>query len=304
MHHYLQKPILIFLSKKILMGVERVENVQPLSLITTIVLLIENGEQKSLGTGFFYQGDEGRLFLATNFHVITGIDPLERNSKPLIGDSIIIQLRDRSGNLSTKTLPLYKDGKPLWLEHPTDKQADIVLVPLEESFFYNSGVKAISKKVQIPNVKINPSSAVVMIGYPHGYHDKANYLPIWKTGSIASEPEIDFDGNKLIVVDISAFPGMSGSPAFYVTHNGYLTKKGDMIMDVGMKVHFLGVYASMQMLNSDLYLEQAINKSDFKVSHSESLQLGHVWKAELLEEILTQNTSSKLVSKTTFDMRF
>lgn len=280
------------------------QNVQPLSLITTLVILMENGEQKSLGTGFFYQSDEENFFLATNFHVITGIGPLERQRKPLIGDSIIIQLRDRAGNLITKTLPLYQEGNPLWLEHPTDKEADVVLLPLKNSFFSNTGVRTVSKAVKITDVQINPSSPVVLIGYPHGYHDQTNYLPIWKTGSIASEIEIDFDGKKLIVVDISAFPGMSGSPAFYVTHSGYLTKDGNMIMEIGMKIHFLGVYASMQMLNSDLYLEQVTNNSNFKVSHSESLQLGHVWKAELLEEIVKQSSAKITVAKNSFQMRF
>lgn len=280
------------------------KNVQPLSLVTTLVILMENGEQKSLGTGFFYQNEELKFFLATNFHVITGVGPLERHSKPLIGDSIIIQLRDRAGNLIKKILPLYQDGKPLWLEHPTDKEADVVLVPLESSLFSNAGVRAVSKTLKIPDVQINPSSPVVMIGYPHGYHDLTNYLPIWKTGSIASEIEIDFDGKRLIVVDISAFPGMSGSPAFYVTHNGYLTKNGNMVMEIGMKIHFLGVYASMQMLDSDLYLEQVVNNSSFKVSHSESLQLGHIWKADLLEEIVKQSSTKNPIYKSSFQMRF
>lgn len=270
------------------------QNVQPLSLVTTLVILRSNGESKSLGTGFFYQHSNGFIFLATNYHVITGISPSERGVKPFIGDSIDIQLRDKTGKLFKHTMPLFKDGSPLWLEHPTDKEADIILMPLPQELFVNTGVKVVSKTTTLPNVQINPSSPVVMIGYPHGYHDTTHYLPIWKTGSLASEPDIDFDGKKLIVVDISAFPGMSGSPAFYVTHSGYLTKEGNMIMDMGMKIHFLGVYASMQMLNSYLFLEQVVSAAEYKVSHSESLQLGHVWKAELLEEIAA--TSSPIAT--------
>jgi hypothetical protein len=135
-----------------------------------------------------------------------------------------------------------------------------------------------------------------MIGYPHGYHDNKNHMPIWKTGSIVSEPDLDFNGKKLLVVDISAFPGMSGSPAFYVTHNGYLTKSGDMMMDMGMKMHFLGVYASMPMINSDLFLEQVDQRDAYKVSHSESLQLGNVWKASLLEDIADAYIGTKQVA--------
>ncbi|WP_223509622.1 serine protease [Rahnella sp. GSA61A] len=261
------------------------QNINPLSLITTLVILKSKGERKSLGTGFLYSNEKQVLFLATNFHVITGISPNERGIKPVLGDEIEIQIRDNAGKSHSKTLQLFSGDKKLWLEHPTDKLADVILIPLLPELFKDATPRFITKKTTIQDVLIVPSSPVVMIGYPHGYHDSVNNLPIWKTGSLASELEINFDGKKLLVVDISAFPGMSGSPAFYVTHNGYLTKGGDMIMGVGMSVHFLGIYASMQMLNDDLYLEQVESGTGYKVSHKESLQLGHVWKSSLIEEI-------------------
>jgi len=261
------------------------QNVNGLSLITTLVILKSKGQPKCQGTGFFYANEKNNVFLATNFHVITGLSPNERGLKPVLGDEIEIHIRDKSGRIQKKSIQLYSGEEQLWLEHPTDKLADVVLIPLLAELFSNSEPRLITNKTIINDVLLTPSAPVVMIGYPHGYHDLVNSLPIWKTGSLASEPELDFDGKKLIVVDISAFPGMSGSPAFYVSHHGYLTKSGNMMMDMGMKVHFLGIYASMQMLNDDLYLEQVENGTSYKVSHKESLQLGHVWKSSLIEEI-------------------
>ncbi len=261
------------------------QNAHALSLVTTLITLKSMGIPKSLGTGFFYCNDDNVIFLVTNFHVLTGVSPNERSQKSFIGDEIEIKLRDKHGKIYAKIIQLFENGNRLWLEHPTDMEADIALIPLVPELLADADFRCITKKTSISNIQINPSSQVVMIGYPHGYHDSVNNLPIWKTGSLASEPDFDFDGKRLIVVDISAFPGMSGSPALYVSHSGYHTKNGDMMMTVGMQVHFLGVYASMQMLNSDLYLEQVQNSTRYKISHSESLQLGQVWKSALLEEI-------------------
>lgn len=264
------------------------QNVHGLSLVTTLVNLRREGRSVSIGTGFFYRsskGDKSVTFLATNYHVITGIAPTEKTSKNVLGDELVIHLRDKDGKAYYETIPLFINNYQNWLEHPTDEEADIVLIPLPVKLLEKADFVCIGNDTTINDLLLSPSSPVVMIGYPHGYRDSVNNLPIWKTGSLASEPEYDFDGKKVIVVDISAFPGMSGSPAFYVSHNGYSTKKGDIIMGGGMAIHFLGVYASMQMLNNDLYLEQVQSQSAYKVSHSESLQLGHVWKAELLNEI-------------------
>jgi hypothetical protein len=37
-------------------------------------------------------------------------------------------------------------------------------------------------------------------------------LALWKTGHIASEPESDFMGKPVVIVDATTRPGMSGSP--------------------------------------------------------------------------------------------
>ena len=62
------------------------------------------------------------------------------------------------------------------------------------------------------DLKIRPTSGATLLGYPYGFYDKKHLLPIWKTGHIASEPDVDFEGEPTFLVDVSAFPGMSGSP--------------------------------------------------------------------------------------------
>ncbi|HCI6743238.1 TPA: trypsin-like peptidase domain-containing protein [Klebsiella variicola subsp. variicola] len=291
------------------------QNVHALSLVTALVTLKSGNTPVSTGTGFFYKSSDSFMFLVTNYHVVTGIGPHERGVKPFLGDSLVVQLRDKNGKAYTETIPLILGEYLNWLEHPSDTEADLVLIPLPIDMMTEVDFTYIDSTVVIEDILLHPSSPVVMIGYPRGISDAVNNLPIWKTGSLASEPEYDFNGKKIIVVDISAFPGMSGSPALFVSTSGYETKSGSVIMKFGMSIHFLGIFASMQVFNSTMYIEQLQNKPSFIASQSESLQLGHVWKASLIEETaktldpnnypsLKLSKANKVVAKSGFICKF
>jgi len=258
-------------------------NVDPLSLVTTMVSLNLNDRQVSQGTGFFYQSVKERLcFLVTNYHVITGNSP--GASEPIKGDSISFKLRVKTGVSRTIKIPLFKNGKPTWLQHAKEANADIAVIPLYGDYIKDCDFEALNSGVKNDDVYKGPTARVTLIGYPYGFHDQANMLPVWKTGSVASEPEYDFNGEKTIVLDISAFPGMSGSPAMIVAKGGYGDKDGNMY--AGNAYHFLGIYASMNMFNSELNLEQVSNDAKHFVKHTESLQLGVIWKASLINDIV------------------
>lgn len=259
------------------------ENVDPLSLVTTMVSLNLKDEQVSQGTGFFYQSIEKELcFLVTNYHVVTGNGPQSQESPK--GDSISFKIRDKTGSSKTIKIPLFQNGKPTWLQHASEVNADIAVIPLFGDHIKDCEFEVLNSRVKNDNVYKGPTARVTLIGYPYGFHDAANMLPIWKTGSVASEPEYDFNGEKTIVLDISAFPGMSGSPAMIVAKGSYGDKNGNMY--AGNAYHFLGIYASMNMFNSELNLEQVSNDAKKFVKHTESLQLGVIWKASLINDIV------------------
>ena len=48
------------------------------------------------------------------------------------------------------------------------------------------------------------------VGLPYGFFDREHRLPIWKTGHVASEPDVDFEGEPTFLVDVSAFPACRG----------------------------------------------------------------------------------------------
>ena len=187
-----------------------------LSMITTPILLLKGEKLVSQGTGFYYglQGsaDKTVLFLITNHHVLTGYPPGKVTAPK--GDNIIFYLHknaDKTGDVKQIKYPLFtKNDKPIWLGSNDFPQSDIATIPIVSNLYSDAKVSALSDHWTGSNIKLRPASPVTLIGYPHGFYDTKNQLPVWKTGAIASEPDFDFEGNPLFLVDISVFPGMSG----------------------------------------------------------------------------------------------
>ena len=260
------------------------------SLITTPIKLLKGNDLVSQGTGFYVvhkYGEQNVLFLVTNYHVLTGSAPLD--GKDPIGDNIQFNIhisKDSPEKIKEFRFPLFTaDSKPVWLVNEENKEADLAIIPMPIEVYKEAEiVNCINENWSKNKLKVRTTTRTSVVGYPYGYYDKKNSLPIWKTGSIASEPDIDFDGKKLIVLDISAFPGMSGAPVFARAQRMYETIDGGMTGGVINK--FIGVYASMQMLTKNKFLEQLITQVPVGIKDQESLQLGHVWKASLIFEVL------------------
>lgn len=275
--------------------------VEHLSMITTPVLLLKGNDMVSQGTGFYYALQDSShgtiLFLVTNYHVLTGYSPKE--AKPPKGDNIIFYLHkdaNNPGDVKQIRFPLFtKDGEPIWLSSKEFPQADVVVIPIVASLYTDAKVFGISGDWTEANIKVRPTSTITLIGYPYGYYDKKNWLPVWKTGSIASEPDVDFEGKPLFLVDISAFPGMSGSPAFAIAYGAYETVEGPTT--VGHVQKFLGIYASMQMLKEEKYLEEITSESRLGIVVDESLELGHIWKTSVIIKIIKQIDVKKYESE-------
>lgn len=266
--------------------------IEHVSLSTTRIELLNAGKPETIGTGFFYMRpeSEGRviLFLVTNHHVFSGFPPGDAR-KPL-GDEIRFWCHkslEQPGDVVEYRFPLYaKDGRPRWLSSQSTKDADIAVLPLPPSIGAACKVVALSPDTNAgaPMPRLRPSSAVAIVGYPYGFFDQANHIPIWKTGAIASEPAVDFGGRPVILVDASLFPGMSGSPVFAVTSGTYESVDGPMI--VGRKTPFLGVFSAIRTLNETKLVEPFQAPQRLKVEIQQTLELGYVWRESLVREIV------------------
>jgi hypothetical protein len=121
-----------------------------------------------------------------------------------------------------------------WFNHPCD-DIDLCATPLEP---FRREAERVGKKIflttlttdHIPDDQILGEllalESVTMIGYPIGLWDKVNNLPIARRGMTASHPKVDFNGKRIGVIDIAAFPGSSGSPVLIVNEGGYAIPSG------------------------------------------------------------------------------
>ncbi len=105
------------------------------------------------------------------------------------------------------------DGEPRWIEHPQGRNIDVVALPISA----NPNITIYPFDLALADEDIRPAPAlpVSIIGYPFGLAT-AGAWPIWKTGHIASDPDLDYDGRPAFLIDATTRGGMSGSPVILI----------------------------------------------------------------------------------------
>ena len=142
------------------------------------------------------------------------------------------------------------DGnEPAWKEHPQYRQRlDVVALDVEDTFSRDRYVfNAVNDGKRFNERFVGSvTDDVFVIGYPlvlSGSRSDRGAMPIYKRGSIASEPLLDYDGRPCVLIDCRTFSGMSGSPVV-VAHSGIWHPEGKMTLDsvIGTVENLLGVY--------------------------------------------------------------
>lgn len=192
--------------------------VEELSYATIRIQCTRADGSISVGTGFamaFNHDLTNNRFipvLVTNKHVVQGSIKIS---------FVLTEMID--GLPATGRFPFELPiGESEWLKHPKE---DVDLCVLPMGFVINA-LQAQGKRVKISWLPLDiiakdsdytgmlQLDEVIMIGYPDGISDKVNNQPIFRRGSFATNPSLDYDGKKEFVVDIAAYNGSSGSPVF------------------------------------------------------------------------------------------
>jgi len=239
---------------------------------------LSNGISMANGTCFFVIRNN-KTYLITNWHIVTGKNP---NDNKYLGyyavspEQLKVNVYKNQDILETTDLiiELYDENKnQKWLEHPS----------------FANKVDVIALEVEIPNDKlvISPenfiepfnentnekvSNDVFILGFPFGLKT-GNIFPIWKRGSLASEPIVDLDNIPKMYVDTASRSGMSGSPVIYLEKRSFGIGDGPPNdPNANFSSNFtkmIGIYSGRIGASDEL-----------------NAQLGIVWKYRVIDEII------------------
>ncbi len=251
------------------MGTQKTIHIDPLSCVSLLIDAQVNNLSLGGGTGFIVQKDD-KFYLITNWHVVSGrnTDTGECLSKTGgLPDSVVVAFHVKCslGSWVKLKIPILDGEKHLWIEHPKHTETnriDVVAIPL----------KKLPDKVTVYPLDLNladtnmlavPASSVSIIGFPFGL-SSAGAFPIWKTGHIASDPDLDYNGLPVFLIDATTRSGMSGSPVV-MRANNFTDREGGFVVSGGPRTLFLGVYSGR--IRNDI-------------------EIGRVWKPEIIKELL------------------
>lgn len=232
------------------------------------------GQRLSTATGFVVERD-GRRFLVTNWHVVTGRHPdtgTVLSQSAGVPDEVII-MHNRAGALGTwvpRAEPLYgPNDDPLWREHPVHHRAvDVValaLTQLDEVDIY-----AHDPWTAGAGLAMGVTSGLSIVGFPFGITGGGG-LGIWVHGTVATEPALDFEGMPRFLIDSRTRPGQSGSPVVAYHAGGTVSMQdGSTAVFGGPVEQFVGVYSGRISEQSDL---------------------GFVWKGAAVRDIVDQGVA-------------
>ena len=231
------------------------------------------------GTGIIWRNENG-LNLITNWHNVTGKNPFNNsllNKGGSVPDRVRVHVARReltSGKTSIVRDPidisLYEHfADPFWKQHKEfEKQRiDVVSLPFECD---RPETVICLQDYTYENIFTHVGSDVFIVGFPSKDY-KQHMPPIWKRGSLASEPLLLWHDKPAFLIDAASRAGMSGSPVFRRVFGPVTIVQGSglgMQLDNVMATNFIGIYSG--------------HLSDI----DDKLTIGIAWPSDIVEAIM------------------
>ena len=213
-------------------------------------------------------------YMITNWHVVTGRNArtgeLMTEAQP---DTLraLFNLRHQNFGKQQYDIKIRDEAhRPLWFVHPARGHGcDVVAIPLlltgDELMMTMHPINILRCE---DDLSVQIGMDVFILGYPFGSTPPG--FPIWKRGSIASEPDLTRVGTGYLLVDTASRPGMSGSPVIRRSWGSHILANGGISSRPEPASKFVGVYSGR-----------------LHTSDASDAQLGIVWPIEDVEEIIS-----------------
>ena len=277
----------------------------------TTLIVTETPQGSVQGSGFFYSVSDRTdpdgpqyqwvrtdIWVITNRHVVIP----KLNGEEIHPSSITVHLRrwDTSGRPSWAEVVLSGEDITERVRLHPNERVDVAAINMSELLrqevesnqgrFNYASPFCLDRGLLARNVReiqVEASSDVLVVGYPRGFYDDVNLFPIVKSGIVASKWGVGFRGDPYFLIDAKLFPGSSGSVV--------LSKPIDMVMRDGQlfvlqnedkAFSLLGVFSGEPVTQTE-----PVTVGDFTIAQTLGYDLGVVWYADAVEEILTRQGS-------------
>ena len=236
--------------------------IESLLLAVTRVSTMSGERPLTNATGFFFERDD-RLYLVTGRHVV--LDEAS-NHRP---DRLEVELHVdpiNIGKVIQWSMPLYGGNQPLWRQG-ADSGGSVDIAALEihrtalpETILLSPFTPA-HLVAELDQIEVG--TAVLIVGFPLGFHDNLHHLPVARQAVIASAFGIRFQGQGYFLTDARMHRGTSGAPVV-ARATAERSGRGDLAWML------LGVHsARMDVANRDIH-------------EDERLDLNCAWYADVL----------------------
>lgn len=224
------------------------------SLACTLIKQLSNDGNDTVlshGSGCFWR-HKGGVFLLTARHVLTGLSPFDDSilsPNGFIPSRITIcptVIGPKDWNRTSVTVEVNQD-QPNWLQDPEfeNLRTDIAALFLYDdkdgqTFCLNDQVDIFDSLYTLVGMECS------VVGYPTPNFSSL-MTPIWRRGSIASEPHLPLDNKPMFLLDAATSPGFSGSPVFRQHFGPLPVQQPDgsisVTLDSVRRISFVGIYA-------------------------------------------------------------
>jgi S1-C subfamily serine protease len=232
---------------------------EPLLLTTARVSTFEGTRALTNASGFFFARDD-RMFFVTSRHVL-----VDEPSKHF-PDRVEIEFHTDARNMTQSrmlSVLLYRDGRSIWHQgSDPGGDIDVAVIEIERSALPPAAALRCFTPAHLQRTldEVEVGTALLVVGYPLGFHDTLHHLPVVRHAVIASSFGLRFQGQGYFLTDARTHRGTSGAPVVMRHPRG----------DPQLPWKLLGVHsASMDMGTRDLQLD-------------ESLGLNCAWYADIL----------------------
>jgi hypothetical protein len=129
----------------------------------------------------------------------------------------LIELHTDPNNLAQSTdfsIPLYRDGNSIWREGKDGAGSiDVAVVEISRRALPDGlTYRSFDSKHMIGTRDIEIGTAMLVVGFPLGFHDTLHHLPVARHATVASCFDLRFQGQGYFLTDARTHRGTSGAP--------------------------------------------------------------------------------------------